>query len=289
MLYNMYRYMRVRSKARAVQDATQAVLERCKDKLRIRRTVRVLESHEVSTPFVFGWRKPTVILPVGLTEDLYTEALHFVLLHELAHVKRHDIAMNWLMTVVLPGYVYFRYPAKLLVVTSLGLSMLAAHGWDTAWEHPTRQLRGWFVVLLVSSLAGLGVVLAFWPAWSAPLQAIPPDALFGPFNVDGAWRDIVTALLQTTVVAGALLVLASRRVRAAAGPIPVSSRRSSPVVKTPRRPSGFSPNRRTIGPLSHGVAAVRRIMLSQAPGHSHFYRTKQRRRAAPRRSLGRLP
>ncbi len=34
--------------------------------------------------------------------------------------------LYWLMTVLLPGYVYFRYPAKLLVVASLGLSVLAA-------------------------------------------------------------------------------------------------------------------------------------------------------------------
>jgi hypothetical protein len=45
------------------------------------------------------WR-PRLIMPPGLSRKLTDEELRFVLLHELAHVKRQDLAMLWLLTVV---------------------------------------------------------------------------------------------------------------------------------------------------------------------------------------------
>jgi hypothetical protein len=49
---------------------------------------------------VYGWLKPTIVLPEGLAAELNPDELKFVLMHELAHVKRHDIALNWLVTMV---------------------------------------------------------------------------------------------------------------------------------------------------------------------------------------------
>ncbi len=45
----------------------------------------------------------------------------------------HVGGLYWLMVVCLPGYAQFRYPAKLLVVAALGISLLAARGWDRAF------------------------------------------------------------------------------------------------------------------------------------------------------------
>lgn len=38
--------------------------------------------------------------------------------------------LYWLMNLLLPGYLRFRYPAKLLVLAALAVSVLAAKGWD---------------------------------------------------------------------------------------------------------------------------------------------------------------
>ena len=121
--------------------------------------------------------------------------------------------LYWLLTVVLPGYVYFRYPAKLLVLTSLAVSLLAARGWDDAWRLATRGLRRALIGLAVGSLLLLAIVLVAWPAIEPRLSTIEPDPLFGPFDADGAWRDVVAGLTQASLVALALFALALPAVR----------------------------------------------------------------------------
>ncbi len=47
-----------------------------------------------SAPFVAGWLRPVIVLPVGLSRLLSAGELEAVLLHELAHVKRNDVRNN---------------------------------------------------------------------------------------------------------------------------------------------------------------------------------------------------
>ena len=51
--------------------------------------------------------------------------------------------LYWLLVVTLPGYAYFRYPAKLMVIAALGLSQLAAFGLDRLREREPETLRRW--------------------------------------------------------------------------------------------------------------------------------------------------
>ena len=51
-------------------------------------------SSRVDTALVLGWRRPLVLLPVGLSTKLTSAQLDGVLTHELAHVKRRDYAVN---------------------------------------------------------------------------------------------------------------------------------------------------------------------------------------------------
>lgn len=129
----------------------------------------------------------------------------------------------WLMTTLLPTYVNFRYPAKLLVVSALALSQLAAIGWDRLFE----EKREWFVRVL-KGLGGASVLLlvaawgvATWLAavlapgakdslWKDQLTSFlrqHTDASLGPFDWRGSCADVQWAFLQTTVVCVALLWL----------------------------------------------------------------------------------
>jgi len=108
--------------------------------------------------------------------------------------------LYWLLTVLLPGYVTFRYPAKLLVITALALSMLASAGWDRAWAERPAGLRRLMAVTAWSSLAGALAALAsrpFWPRWFARVE---PNVLFGPLDVLGANDDLVSGFLQAWLV-----------------------------------------------------------------------------------------
>ena len=108
--------------------------------------------------------------------------------------------LYWLLVTVLPGYVYFRYPAKLLVIASLGISLLAARGWDDLVAVKSRRLAIAFVVIAAASLAlaaSFGWCQSPWQAW---LAEAAPDSVFGPLDVEAATRRLLMALLHAAVL-----------------------------------------------------------------------------------------
>ena len=107
--------------------------------------------------------------------------------------------LYWLMTVLLPGYVYFRYPAKLLTVAAVALSMLTAVGWDRVFSEASPRFRRVVAVLGWVSLAGVVVAAVLW--WFAPVvfQNVAPNIMFGPFDSRGAAADILGAFAQTAL------------------------------------------------------------------------------------------
>lgn len=86
------------------------------EKLQLKRGVRLLESSFVKVPMVIGHLKPVILIPVGLLAGLPAEQVEAVLLHELAHIRRHDYFVNFLQT--LAETVFFFNPG-LLWISSL--------------------------------------------------------------------------------------------------------------------------------------------------------------------------
>lgn len=119
--------------------------------------------------------------------------------------------LYWLMTLVLPGYVYFRYPAKLLVITALALSLLAARGAElvqleaaaTGSSNSRRRVRMLLAVVAVVSAIGTAAVLLGKPLWYSLVRFGAADPLFGPLDAEGAFADLLGALVQAAAVAAA--------------------------------------------------------------------------------------
>jgi beta-lactamase regulating signal transducer with metallopeptidase domain len=51
-------------------------------------------SSRVTAPMVIGWRRPRILLPASVSQQLTTEEMRAVLAHELAHVRRGDLGAN---------------------------------------------------------------------------------------------------------------------------------------------------------------------------------------------------
>lgn len=111
--------------------------------------------------------------------------------------------LYWLMTVLLPGYVYFRYPAKLLTVAMLGLSMLAARGFDRLDDEKRRRTtRGALLVIGILSLVGMSVaIIVRQVGWEGWMRQVPPSTYFGPFDSSGAFNGILMALAHCAILA----------------------------------------------------------------------------------------
>ena len=108
--------------------------------------------------------------------------------------------LYWLLVVVLPGYAYFRYPAKLMVIAALGISQLAAIGLDRLGQRRPAALRRWTLAFVLVSLAAY---LASWllaPAWSEWTRNVRPDQAYGPFDAAGSLIGLRASLLHAVLL-----------------------------------------------------------------------------------------
>lgn len=76
------------------------LVDRLRKRLQIDRAVRVLESAVVRAPAIIGWLRPALLIPASMGSGLTVAQLETILAHELAHVRRHDYAINLLQSVV---------------------------------------------------------------------------------------------------------------------------------------------------------------------------------------------
>lgn len=88
-----------------------AVFEELKSQLGIRGNVEFLWNEDVTSPIATGIRKRRVILPY---DDFEGERLQVILLHELIHIKKHDLIYK-AMTTVIVIIQSFNPPAYILV------------------------------------------------------------------------------------------------------------------------------------------------------------------------------
>jgi hypothetical protein len=105
----------------------------------------------------------------------------------------------WLFVTLLPAYAFFRYPAKLLPLVSLGLCPLAGLQFDAAFAARRPWLSRILLTLGICSGIAAGVVWCFSPALFGNPELVDP--LLGPFDPSRAHRDLVLALVQAATVA----------------------------------------------------------------------------------------
>jgi len=80
------------------RDDVLALIDECRGILSVRRHVRVRITDAVATPALHGWLRPTLLLPRGFLDTFTREQLRYVVLHELAHLRRSDVLVNWIAT-----------------------------------------------------------------------------------------------------------------------------------------------------------------------------------------------
>ncbi len=86
-----------RLRKRGVLTVSTAFQTLCNDwakHLKINTKIQLLESPHISEPLTLGFWKPVVLFPVGMLLKLSPAQVEALLLHELAHIRRHDYLVN---------------------------------------------------------------------------------------------------------------------------------------------------------------------------------------------------
>jgi GWxTD domain-containing protein len=78
-------------------------------RLGVTRRVVLLQSSLAEVPVVMGCLRPVILIPMGLLTGMPQRQIEYILMHELAHICRHDYVVNLLQT--LAEGLLFYHPA----------------------------------------------------------------------------------------------------------------------------------------------------------------------------------
>ena len=116
LLFSLFHLFGWRRALRLAEQRTTKVPEEWQDRfarlqncLKVSRTVRLACSSLVRVPCVVEWIKPIVLIPLSMLSSLAPREIEMILVHELAHIRRHDLLVNILQTAM--ESLYFFNPA----------------------------------------------------------------------------------------------------------------------------------------------------------------------------------
>ena len=115
-------------------------------------------------------------------------------------LKDGDGSIYWWLTVFLPGFRQFRFPAKLFTFASLALTALAGIGWDRICAGRARQARVTISVLIVVSLCALAGALFQRQPILAAFRSFAGNSASGPLDAAGAYQAILRSLGHCVLV-----------------------------------------------------------------------------------------
>jgi uncharacterized protein (TIGR03435 family) len=85
--------------ARPAPLAWSQTVERLRQQLGVLRSVSLQVSAMVQSPVVIGAWRPLILVPVGMLAGMPAAQVEALLIHELAHIRRHDYLVNLLQSV----------------------------------------------------------------------------------------------------------------------------------------------------------------------------------------------
>jgi beta-lactamase regulating signal transducer with metallopeptidase domain len=92
-----------------VATVWQERLKELAQRMRISRSIKLVESALVDVPTVIGWLRPMILLPTSFLTGLAPDQVESILVHELAHIRRHDFVVNLMQTTI--EVLLFYHPA----------------------------------------------------------------------------------------------------------------------------------------------------------------------------------
>jgi bla regulator protein BlaR1 len=75
-------------------------IQRIAAQIGIGKKVKLYISEIVTSPLTVGYLKPVILLPVAALNNLSTQQVEAVLLHELSHIRRYDYLVNLVVSVI---------------------------------------------------------------------------------------------------------------------------------------------------------------------------------------------
>ena len=97
-----YRYVQVIRQYGLSRPAAdwRLFVNRIAGQMGIKKPVQIWLSEWVTSPVTIGFLKPVILVPMAVINQLSTRQMEAVLLHELAHIRRHDYLLNLIINII---------------------------------------------------------------------------------------------------------------------------------------------------------------------------------------------
>ncbi|MDP4272389.1 MAG: M56 family metallopeptidase, partial [Bacteroidota bacterium] len=99
-VYNSLFWRRVKNGTVFTDQNIIKLLEDCKHKLNVQTNISLIQTSGISIPAIFGVIRPWLLMPERVLKIMEYENLRYIILHELAHLKRKDIVINWISLIL---------------------------------------------------------------------------------------------------------------------------------------------------------------------------------------------
>ncbi|MED2983117.1 M56 family metallopeptidase [Bacillus thuringiensis] len=96
-LTNRRLYSYIKKQPDITDEQVITVFNRCKQSMKMKKAVSLRLAGKIASPTVFSFFRPKVLLSKKHMKILNEQQLQYVFYHELAHIKRKDVAVNWIM------------------------------------------------------------------------------------------------------------------------------------------------------------------------------------------------
>ncbi len=100
ILGNVWFARRLRGRAPLEDRRVLRIFERCAEEMGVGKGLAIVETPDVQGPALFAVFRMRLLLPPGMVDGLSDEELRYVFLHELAHIRRRDVAVNWFVAIL---------------------------------------------------------------------------------------------------------------------------------------------------------------------------------------------
>ncbi|MEC1525633.1 M56 family metallopeptidase [Neobacillus niacini] len=96
-LINLQLYRYIKQQPVIIDKRIFNIFENCKKSMSIQQSIPLLLAGKISSPTVLGFFRPRILLSDVHISKLTDQQLRHIFYHELAHIKRRDVGVNWLM------------------------------------------------------------------------------------------------------------------------------------------------------------------------------------------------
>lgn len=85
-----------------------SILDKTLKIMNIKKKVSLIYTNEIDSPCLYGMIRPVIFMPINVAENISEDEFEYTIIHELCHLKRKDILINWI-TIIL-NIVYWFNP-----------------------------------------------------------------------------------------------------------------------------------------------------------------------------------